>query len=367
MRKLRIMMLGLRSLGIGQGGVEAHVSQLATEIDRLGHSVEAIVRSPYAGSQPSTFGREIKIQPMWSPRHHTTETLIHSLLGVLHAAVYRPDILHIHAVGPALVTPLARALGLRVVVTHHGEDYHREKWGWFAKRVLLLGERWGTLLSRRRICVSPSLATSLSTKYGKHYDYIPNGVLPFERSASAETPLRLGLDPGKYLLHVGRIVPEKRQLDLIDLIDRVGERHGLKLALVGAADHASAYSRAVADRAARSARTVLCGFQSGRALAELFSNCAVFVLPSSHEGLPIALLEAMSYGCRIVASDIEANRNLALDTPCYFATGNIDALDRAVEHALTLPFPADWRDRLAPFDWKRIAVETVKVYEDALR
>jgi glycosyltransferase involved in cell wall biosynthesis len=112
---------------------------------------------------------------------------------------------------------------------------------------------------------------------------------------------------------------------------------------------------------------VLCGFQSGRALAELFSNCAVFVLPSSHEGLPIALLEAMSYGCRIVASDIEANRNLALDTPCYFATGNIDALDRAVEHALTLPFPADWRDRLAPFDWKRIAVETVKVYEDALR
>lgn len=366
-RKLRIMMLGLRSLGSGQGGVEAHVLQLATEIDRLGHSVEAIVRSPYAGSSPSTLGREIRVRPLWSPRHQATEALIHSILGVLYAAVRRPDVLHIHAIGPALVTPLARALGLRVVVTHHGEDYRREKWGWFARKMLLLGERFGAYLASRRICVSPSLAAALSEKYDRSYDYIPNGVRALERVDTAECPERLGLEPGRYILHVGRLVPEKRQLDLIELIDRIGERHNLRLALVGAADHESAFSREVVARAARSPRTVLCGFQSNRPLAELFSHCAVFVLPSTHEGLPIALLEAMSYGCRVVASDIEANLNVGLGDAAYFRTGDLCGLERAVEHALTLPTPVNWKRKLAPFNWNEIASETLRVYEDATR
>lgn len=364
--KPRIMMLGLRSLGAGQGGVEAHVGQLAAEIDKLGLPVEAIVRTPYAGSQPATKGNAIRIRPLWSPRNQSTEALVHSLLGVFYAAIRRPDILHIHAVGPALVAPLARLFGLRVVFTHHGEDYNREKWGTVAKRMLRLGEWCGSRLSRRRICVSPSLAASLSAQYGTPYAYVPNGVHPFERVASADRPRELGLEPGRYVLHVGRIVPEKRQLDLIEMIDAIGDKHSLKLALVGAADHQSEYSRAVQARAARSPRTVLCGFQSGLALAELFSNCAVFALPSSHEGLPIALLEAMSYGCPVVASDIEANRNVGLPETSYFPLGDQAALTSAVEAALAGPCPADWSTLLAPFDWQQIAQATVRLYEEAI-
>jgi glycosyltransferase involved in cell wall biosynthesis len=365
MKQLKIMMLGLRSVSGSQGGVETHVLQLVRELDELGHAVEVIERKPYTAKSGFSLGREVRTTPIWSTRGQSTEALLHSILGVFYAAAKRPDILHIHAVGPALVAPLARAFGLRVVVTHHGEDYLREKWGWVAKRVLRLGEWCAARFAGGRICVSPSLSKKLSLRYGKTFHYIPNGVRAGRRTDSTDAVRRLGLLPGGYVLHVGRVVPEKRQLDLIEVVDRIGDRLSLKLALVGAADHEGAFSQAVRHSAARSSRTVLCGFQNGESLAELFNHCAVFALPSSHEGLPIALLEAMSFGCRVVASDIAANRDVGLEDSAYFPTGDLDALERAIQGSLSTCAPVDWAEKLAPFNWTRIAAETLDVYRRA--
>ncbi|MPT47037.1 MAG: glycosyltransferase [Sphingobium sp.] len=359
-----VMMLGLRSLGSGQGGVEAHVEQLASELDARGCRVEVVVRKPYSGAEVRHKGKATRIVPLWSPSGQSSEAIVHSVLGVFYAARRRPHALHIHAVGPALVAPLARILGLRVIFTHHGEDYNREKWGKAARFVLRMGEKLGTSFSNRRICVSPSLSQSLTKAYGKVYDYVPNGVRRAVRAETTDTLDSLGLTPGGYIVHVGRIVPEKRQLDLVAMMARLG-RPGMKLALVGAADHNSEYSAEVLKQAAENPDIVLCGFQTGNALAELFSQCALFALPSSHEGLPIALLEAMSYGCPVVVSDIEANLNVALPAECYFPMGDQDALLERVRAALAGPGRVDWSETLAQFDWQKIADKTLNIYKEA--
>ena len=362
-----VLMIGLRSFGRGQGGVEAHVERLSEELDQAGYVVEVAVRTPYSGKKATARGRAIRIVPIWSPKGRATEAIIHSLLSVIYAAVRRPRILHIHAIGPSLMIPLARAFGLRVVFTHHGEDYNREKWGRIARTALKLGERFGARWANRRICVSRSLASNLSEKYKVQFRYIPNGVQSAVRINSSEILKKLGLSSGRYVLHVGRVVPEKRQADLISAIEKL-DAQDVKLVLVGTPDHESEYSRHVDALASHSSRVTQAGFQSGLALAELYSHAGLFALPSTHEGLPIALLEAMSYSCRVIASDIDANLNLSLPTNCYFPVTSIDALVEKLQHAFSEGNEAlvvDWSKYLETFDWREIASKTGEVYEEA--
>src|ERR1022692_2879905 len=137
------MVLGIRGMPNIQGGVETHAEQLYLRLAALGCKVEALVRTPFVPRGQRSLG-PIRIRRLWAPQRAGVEALVHSVIGVLYAGFARPDILHIHGIGPAIVTPIARLLGLRVVVTHHGRDYEREKWGAFARWVLRLGERFGT-------------------------------------------------------------------------------------------------------------------------------------------------------------------------------------------------------------------------------
>jgi glycosyltransferase involved in cell wall biosynthesis len=207
----------------------------------------------------------------------------------------------------------------------------------------------------------------LGGKYATEFHYVPNGVrLPAPvntRTSLAEWEL----EPGRYLLNVGRVVPEKRQLDLINAFRKLA-MPGVKLVLAGAADHASEYSREVSKRATETRGVVMVGFVSGQPLAELYSNAALFVLPSSHEGLPIALLEAMAYGNRVLASNIDANLNVGLPADCHFPVGEIAALAQAMRNGLAhdeAGARADWSDRLADYDWTDIAQRTLAIYRSA--
>lgn len=361
--RLDVMMIGLRSVGAGQGGVEAHVDNLTRELDALGLRIEVVTRSPYQ-NEHLTRGNATSVVPVWSPRTTALEAVVHSALATLRAAWRRPSILHIHAIGPSLVAPLARLLGLDVVVTHHGEDYAREKWGLVGKKMLRLGEWCGARFAHARIVVSSSLAVRLSQVFNVPFVYLPNGVAVRGPVAGTAALVKFGVEPGKYILNVSRIVPEKRQLDLIDALNLLG-RDDVKLLLVGAADHESDYSRAVIARASADPRVVLAGFQTGQSLAELFSHAGAFALPSSHEGLPIALLEAMAYGNPVVASAIEANHNVALPAHCYVPCANVPALSVALLRALDEGADGkrvDWSSLMAEYSWPDVAERTAAVY-----
>ena len=184
-RRLKVMALGVRGIPNVQGGVETHAEQLYQRLAELGFDIEVIVRTPFVPAGQRTLGR-IRLRRIWSPRTPGMEALLHSVLGTLYAGITRPDILHIHAVGPAIVTPLARLLGLRVVVTHHGPDYDRDKWGTFARGVLKVGERFGMRYSNSRIAISKGIADLIRAKHGRDSELIFNGVAPIDPHLGAE-------------------------------------------------------------------------------------------------------------------------------------------------------------------------------------
>jgi glycosyltransferase involved in cell wall biosynthesis len=366
-RPVRIMVLGIRGIPSIQGGVETHAEQLYERLARMGCDVEVLVRSPFVPAHERTFGT-IRLRRIWSPRTSGFEALVHSFLGVLYAGIVRPDLLHIHAIGPAIVTPLARLLGLRVVVTNHGPDYDRAKWGPVARFVLRAGERQGMRWANARIAISRVIEQIIHEKYGRESDLIPNGAVPVSPEPDQQLIERFGLQRGRYFIHVGRIVPEKRQLDLIAAFARA-RTSGWKLVLVG--NGAGPYAEAV-EKAAREAGVILAGFQRGAALAQFYTHAGAFVLPSSHEGLPIALLEALSYGLPVLASDIPANLEVGLSAGSYFPLGDISSLAERVSQLAAAPLDEAARERrrrwvLEHYDWGRIAQQTYAVYDRVLK
>jgi glycosyltransferase involved in cell wall biosynthesis len=364
---MRITVLGVRGMATVQGGVETHAEQLYERLVRLGCDVEVLVRAPFVPRHLRTY-RGMRLRRLWSPTQPGIEAIVHSIIGVLYAGIRRPDILHVHAIGPAIVVPIARLLGLNVVVTHHGLDYEREKWGRFARWILRMGERSGMRRAHARIVISQTIANLLRSRYGLDSHLIPNGVAVAERCSATEHLQRFGLEPGKYFLHVGRMVPEKRQLDLIQAYARRQRRW--KLAMVGALD-ASDYSQQIAA-AAGTAGLVLPGYLRGDPLKQLYSHAGAFVLPSSHEGLPIAMLEALAYGLPVLASDIPANVEIGLDSANYYPVGDLAALSAALTRLEDTPPDYATREArrawtAAKYDWNRISEQTLDVYRQVRR
>lgn len=365
---MKIAVLGVRGMPNVQGGVETHAEQLYSRLARLGCDVEVIVRTPFVERGRVNVG-PIRLRRIWSPRRPGVEAFVHSILGVLYAGIKQPDILHVHAVGPAIVVPLARLFGLRVVVTHHGEDYNREKWGGFARRVLKMGERLGMRHSHARIAVSNAISQMIRVKYQRDSDVIRNGVAVAARREETDIIRRFGLEPGRYFLHVARVAPEKRQLDLISAFASL-EAPQWKLVLVGGLSQ-DGYSRSV-EGEAKNAGVVLAGFLAGAALEQMYSHAGAFVLPSSHEGFPIAMLEALSFGLPVLASDIAANREVGLPAGCYFAVGDVSALaDKLLLLMQVREDEAARAERTArvrkAYDWDHIAGRTLAIYQRVIR
>lgn len=366
----KVVFLGLRGIPEIQGGVETHVAALAVRIAQRGWQVEVLGRKPYLPSPEPYVWKNVTVTPVWTPRSKNVEALLHTTLGLFAAARRKPDLVHIHAIGPALLTPLARLLGLRVVVTHHGFDYERQKWGRMAKSVLRTGEWMGMKFSHERIGVAKGIVDQVRARLGATATFIPNGVESSLPKLGTSYLDYIEVTPHRYILCVGRIVEEKRQLDLIDAFARLGDADR-KLIIVGTADHNSSYLRAVEKAAAATPGVVMTGFQSGESLAQLYRNAALFVLPSSHEGMPMVLLEALSHGVPCLASDIDANRALDLGQESYFPLGKIDALTEAIRLKLVTPDSAPERAARAAraldcFGWDPIVDHTIEVYESAL-
>lgn len=360
-----ICVTGLRGFPNVMGGVESHCEELMPRIKAIWPEHRAIVlgRAPYLPERWNEY-KGVQVIGVPCPRSKHLEAIFSTLLAILIARWQGAAVVHIHAIGPGLMAPLARALGLRVVVTHHGTDYERAKWGPLARTALRFGERLALTFAHRIIAVSPSLAVQLRESFPKRardISYIPNGVPELPEGADPDLVLeRLGID-SDFILAVGRLVPEKGLHDLIEAFDR-SDFPG-KLVIAGAADHGSEYERDLMARAGD--RVVFAGMQSRTTLKCLYERCALFVMPSYHEGLPIAALEAASCGARMLLSDIPANLDIGLDQRNYFPVGDVDILTRRLsEDRRHLAVDGAYvRQR---FCWDKAAFETVQVYQSAL-
>lgn len=363
---MKIVVIGTRGIPNISGGVETHCEQLFPRIAEMGHDVTVIRRSCYIeDNNQIDLYKGVKLVDVYAPRKKSLEAIVHTFLSVIKAKRLKADIVHIHAIGPALMAPLARLLGMKVVMTNHGPDYDRGKWGRLAKTFLKTGERLGTKFSNRVIVISNVIADILATKYNRtDCDLILNGVEIPAKSSNTDYIESLGLTPHKYIVAVGRFVEEKGFHDLIQAYRHTSDK-SYNLVIAGDSDHPDHYSESL-KAMAKDAGVILTGYIKGEKMNQVMSNAALFAMPSYHEGLPIALLEAMSYGLDIAVSDIPACKIDELNSDDFFPVGNIEKLTELIDRKLALNKHNISYD-LHRYDWDHIASQTEAIYKELIK
>lgn len=360
----RLCVVGLRGIPGVMGGIEAHCEELLPRIAEAAPdlAIEVVARKPYVDRAAYDF-KGVRVTPLFSTRGKNSEAITSTFVGICHAFGRRARLVHIHAVGPALLSPLACLLGRRVVFTHHGADYQRLKWGRIAKTMLRLGEQLGVRCAGATIAVAPSLAEELRSRFPSHASkihYVPNGRPAVTAPTSSDVLSKFGLAARDYILSVGRLVPEKG----FDVLIAAHRASGTprKLVIAGGADHESPYSRNLLGQA--DGQIIFTGALPREQLQQLYANGDLFVLASSHEGLPIAALEAGSLGCAMLLSDIQPNRDLGLAARNYFPVGDADALAECLR-IQPEEFAVDCK-AFDDFDWDRVAAQTLAIYRGVL-
>jgi glycosyltransferase involved in cell wall biosynthesis len=364
---MNIIVLGTRGIPNIQGGVETHCENLFPEIAKMGCKVTIIRRSPYISEQNRINSyKDVVLKDIFAPHKKSIEAIIHTSIGLLYSAIKRPDILHIHSIGPSLLVPLARLFGLKVVVTNHGPDYNRQKWGCIAKFFLRLGERFGANYANEVIVISQVINSILELKYKRNNcNLIYNGVNIPSPSIEKDYIESLGLEKNKYIIAVGRFVEEKGFHILLAAIKNLDLKN-YKLVLVGDADLETKYSKELKKEALVN-KIILTGYIYGEKLNQIFSHAFLFVMPSFHEGLPIALLEAMSYNLSVLVSNIPANLEVDLDEFDYFKCGDITDLTFKLQQKINNPVYKNWVPILQEkYNWKKIAEQTFNVYKNVV-
>lgn len=357
---MKIIVLGTRGIPDILGGVETHCEELYPRVASMGHEVTIITRTPYVVDNKLKEYKGVKLKHIFAPKIKSFEAIIHTFIGVLYAGIKRPDILHIHAIGPMIMTPLARLLGLKVIVTNHGPDYDRQKWGKLAKSILKLGEYLGTKFANEVIVISEVINTILKTKYNRNDAHlIYNGVNLPSIAKQDDYIQSIGIERNKYIIGIGRFVKEKGFLDLIKAYSQF--KTDVKLVLVGDADHETIYSKNL-KKEAKKAGVILTGFIRGEKLNQIFSHALLFCMPSYHEGLPIALLEAMSYNLNVLVSDIPANLEVPLNKGDYFEVGNISKLTKKLNNKIMHPEIPDFTQTIKDsYNWDKIAKQYISI------
>ncbi|MEM7293716.1 MAG: glycosyltransferase family 4 protein [Pseudomonadota bacterium] len=360
----KIVVVGLRGFPNVQGGIEKHCEELYPRIVAQGqYQVRVLARAGFHDASVSEY-RGVTIKTLWTFKSSGLEAFYHSFVSVLFAVFTRPDILHVHAVGPGLFILLAKLGGLKVVFTHHGFDYRREKWGGLARFVLRMGEYIALKLSDQVIAVSGVAAQELRSMYRREVHTVNNGVTVQPGEGNQEYLINQSLVPGKYFLSVSRIVREKGQVELVKSFQGLGNTD-MKLVIVGdkgGGDYVEELQDSIGDHSG----IVMLGTVYGENLQALFYSAAGFVHASSLEGNPIVVLEAMSYGLALRVSDIPAHRELKLDESEYFPLGNARALSQGMQDIAERDQElrsVEKIDRVkAEFDWDVVSDKTQAIY-----
>ena len=364
---MKIVVTGTRGIPNIMGGVETHCEELYPRIVLYGHEVTVIRRDSYVHDSLSEW-KGVNLIDIEAPKKKSFEAIVHTFRAINKAKKLGADVLHIHAIGPALLAPYAKLLGMKVVFTHHGPDYDRDKWGFTAKTMLKLGESMGCRYADHVIVISDVIKNLIAKRCGrtKNVHLIYNGVPKPEICHEPEYFKELGIEEGKYILGMCRFVPEKHLHDLVNAYVRLKEDRRIpedvRLVLAGDTDFEDDYSRGL-KQMARENGVVLTGFIRGKKLHSLLTNAACYSLPSSHEGLPIALLEAMSYRLLVITSSIPANLEVGLDANCYHEVGDVDNLASKIESIVNLPLQRIDYD-MGKYDWDHIAEQVNSIYKD---
>ena len=365
-RKLKIVFIGGRGVASKYSGIETYYEEVGKRLVAQGHEVTAYCRTYFTPQQKYYAGIRLVRLPTIRSKH--LETLVHTTLSTVHAIFGGYDIVHYHALGPALFSFLPRLAGKKTTVTVQGLDWQRKKWGWAASFVLRLGEHASANFPDVTMVVSQNLQTHYRDEFSAETVYVPNGTALRKRSAVSGLS-RWGLFPQQYILYMGRFSPEKNCHLLIEAHKKL--RSSVKLVLAGGSSYSDSY---VADlRRQQSDKIMFIDWVSGERFDTLLSNAMLFVLPSDLEGLSLALLEAMGAGVCVLASDIPENRELIQDAGFTFQPGNVEDMARVMQMLIENPLLRRGIGQLArqkianSYEWGNVTRQVEQVYHRIMK
>lgn len=363
---MKIGIIGTRGFPEVQGGIETHCMELYTRIARNDEvKITVYRRTPYVNdSNKKAEYSNIRFIDIPVPKSKNLETLLHSFLATIHAVFQGFDIVHYHNTGPGFFMPLLSITRAKLFFTYHNVSYTQKKWNSFAKWFLSASERISMTHADYVIFISEIIRSEMLSKYKiRDNCVIANGVNLPVKSEKTDYLESLGLQKKKYVVAIGRFLEEKG-FDYLIRAFLKAELYEYTLVIAGDADYPTEYSDKLKKLACENG-VVLTGFIKGESLNQIFTWAALFVMPSFEEGLPIALLEAMSYGIDVLASDIPANLQVGLDTEDYFRVGDEKDLSEKIRRKIKSGKENNFIEILTQrFDWNKIAEETFSTYKN---
>ena len=371
--KLKIAMLGHKRIPSNEGGVEVVVEALCARMAALGHSVTCYNRAGHhvSGAEhelpAGSVYRGIRLVTVPTLERKGFAAVISSFFAAVRSAFGSYDVVHIHAEGPAFFCWLPKLFGKRVIVTVHGLDWQREKWnGGIASKFIHLGERVAVRFADEIIVLSENVRQYFLDTYGRATRFIPNGV----SAPTLESPRLIAdkwdLQKDGYILYLGRIVPEKGETYLIEAFKQV--KTDKKLVIAGGSSDTERYLRQLQNLAAGDDRILVTGFVQGKLRDELYSNAYVYTLPSDLEGMPLSLLEALSYGNCCLVSDIPECAEVVEDKAVLFRKSDVDNLRQKLQTLCDQPETASqYKANAAQFilnkyGWDDVVDKTLALY-----
>lgn len=376
LKPLRIAMIGHKRIPSREGGVEIVVEELAVRMAALGHRVDAYNRYGHHvsgkkydqeyGWKGRKFYKGVRVYIVPTFRRSSLNAIVYSFFATIRALFGRYDVLHYHAEGPCAMLWLPRLFHRKIVVTIHGLDWQRAKWGNFASFVIKFGEKMAVGYADEIIVLSENVKQYFADTYHREVTYIPNGISrPVIRPAQMITE-QYGLKQDGYFLFLARIVPEKGLHYLIEAFQKLSTDK--KLVIAGGNSQAVEYMDMIHRMAEKDDRIIMTDFVQGQMLEELYSNAYAFVLPSDVEGMALSLLEAMSYGNCCLVSDICENTEVTEDKALTFHKGNVEDLRRRLEYMLAHPDRVkEYADQSSDFicgkyNWDEVVGKTIDCY-----
>ncbi len=338
-KSFRIAMLGHKRIPSREGGVEIVVTNLAARMAEMGYDVTCFNRKGHHVSGADFDEAElteyegVKLKSVFTLDKKGLAAMTSSFFAAIKASIGKFDVVHFHAEGPCAMLWLPKLFGKRCIATIHGLDHQRAKWGKFAAFYILFGEKCAARFADEIIVLSENVQQYFMEKYSRKTVFIPNGVCKADIVPPHEIVEKFELEKDSYILYLGRLVPEKGIAYLIEAFKMLDTDK--KLVIAGGASDSTEYAEQLKKLAADDSRIIFTDFVQGRLLEELYSNAYLYVLPSDLEGMPLSLLEAMSYKCCCLVSDIAENATVVADYGVTFRKGDIEDLSKKLQSLIS--------------------------------
>lgn len=367
---MKIAFIGHKRIQEREGGVEIVVSELVTHLVKKGYDVDVYNRKGNNILDKNVKTQNIKeyngakVINIPTINKKGLEALIYSILASIKITFSRYDVVHYHAEGSCAMLWLPKLFHKRIIVTIHGLDWQRSKWGGFATKYIKFGEKCAVKYADEIIVLSENVKKYFKETYNRETHFIPNGVNKPEYREPKIIKEKYGLNKENYILFLARIVPEKGLDYLIDAYNNINT--DMKLVIAGGASHTEEYFQSIVDKCKNNKRIIMTGFVQGDELKELYSNCYLYCLPSDVEGMPLSLLEAMSYGKNCLVSNIPENTQVIDKFGTYFEKSNVEDLKNKLQKCLDINNKISENEIsnyiLSKYNWNKIVDETEKIY-----